>query len=169
MSQLSLFRGTTSEVNSRSLTDGQLLVDTQAHTVKVDYDDNGTVTRVMVSGGGTASQANFAETDSSSGAYIRNKPTKTSDFTDTLFIYGDTEPTTDLVSGKTEWIGSDGRVNLTFINMDGSTYAEYLMYPGDTFPTIADPTVEGYTFDSWNPTLPNTVPSTDTTYVAEAQ
>ena len=104
MSLLSLFRGTTSEVNARAREDGQLLVDTEAGAVQVDVAQSGIINRIIVGGSGV--QSDFAETDSTKASYIKNKPTKTNDFTDTLFIYSNTEPTTDLVNGKTEWLGN---------------------------------------------------------------
>ena len=166
--KLSLFRGNTSAVNSKQRADGQLLVDTEAGTVKVDVLQNGVVNRILISGAGTgSSQSDFTETDPAVGSYIKHKPTKTSDFTDTLFVYSNTEPTTDLVDNKTEWVGSDGRVELTFEDYDDSTIAVKVGHPGDTFPTISDPTREGYTFSGWSPSLPSTIPNVDSTYTAQ--
>ena len=170
MSLISLFRGTTSEVDNRTRSDGQLLVDTQTRTVKVDVAQSGIINRITVSSsGGSNTQSDFAETDPTSSAYIKNKPVNTTDFVDPLFIYSDTEPTADLVNDKTRWCGGDNKVDLTFINMDGSTYRVIRRTPGEVFPTVPIPTLDNYRFDYWSPSLPSVVPNVDTTYTAIAR
>ena len=163
MAKLSLFRGSSTAVTNRDVTDGQLLVDLTNNSLYTDVGN----TRTLLSENRNGAQADWTQTNSSSVDYIKHKPTKLNEFTDTLRVYGTTEPTTGLVNNKTRWFGEDGRVDLTFINMDGSTYKALRRTPGDTFPTIPNPEAEGYIFGSWSPSLPNTVPNEDTTYTAQ--
>lgn len=163
MAKLSLFRGSGSEVAQREVTDGQLLVDLTNRSLSTDVGNS----RISLSSTRSVSeQSDWNSTDTSSVSYIQNKPTKLSQFDSTYVIYSDNEPTTNLVNNKTRWYGSYNRVTLTFINLDGSTYQTMKKHSGDPFPTIVNPTLPGYTFDHWTPSLPSVVPNSNTTYTA---
>lgn len=162
MAKLSLFRGSSTAVTNRDVTDGQLLVDLTNNSLYTDVGN----TRTLLSENRNGAQADWTQSTTSSVDYIKNKPTKLNQFDDTLRIYGTTEPTIDLVDNKTRWFGGDGRVDLTFINMDGSTYKMLRRTPGDAFPSVGTPTATGYDFDHWYPSFPNVVPNEDSTYEA---
>ena len=163
MAKLSLFRGSGSEVAQREVTDGQLLVDLTNRSLSTDVGNS----RISLSSSRSVSeQSDWNSTDISSVSYIQNKPTKLSQFDSTYVIYSDNEPTTNLVNNKTRWYGSYNRVTVTFLNMDGITYQTMKKHSGDPFPTIEDPTLPGYTFDHWTPSLPSVVPNSNTTYTA---
>ena len=72
-------------------------------------------------------------------------------------------------------VGTQGRIvtvtfNLAGGNIDGSTNAITMTgVPGASFSAPTNPTKDGYTFNSWDPTLPSppVFPATDTTYTAQ--
>ena len=160
MAKLSLFRGTSSQVNARSVIDGQLLVDESTPSLYTDVGNS----RLLLSQSGPKPQSDWTQSDSSSADYIKNKPTKLSQFNSKYVVYDTTEPTENLVDDKTRWYGGDGRVVLTFLNRDGSVYKEMLKEPGTSFPSIDYPASESYRINGWIPSLPSVVPSTNQTY-----
>ena len=117
MAKLSLFRGNSTAVTGRTVTDGQVLVDLTNHSLYTDVGN----TRISLSSSSEREQSDWAESDTSSASYIRNKPTKLNQFNSTLVVTESQEPVSGNVDNKTRWVGGDdGRVDLTFLKMDGS-------------------------------------------------
>jgi hypothetical protein len=61
----------------------------------------------------------------------------------------------------------DEAVTLTFLGHDGTPYTTESVFPGDPMPVITDPTDTNARFKNWSPSLPATVPSSDTTYTSQ--
>ncbi len=90
----------------------------------------------------------------------------------------------ELFFGETEWLDvkpnsnlislvlkkiyyPESKVTLTFDSNSGSSVEAITGIPGETFTRPTNPTKTGYTFDCWEPELPEVFPEEDTTYTAQ--
>ena len=90
----------------------------------------------------------------------------------------------ELYVGETEWLNvkpnsnlislvlekiyyPESKVTLTFDSNGGSSVEAITGIPGETFTRPTNPTKTGYTFDCWEPELPEVFPEEDTTYTAQ--
>ena len=80
----------------------------------------------------------------------------------------DVKPNSNLISLVLEKIYyPESKVTLTFDSNGGSSVEAITGIPGETFTRPTNPTKTGYTFDCWEPELPEVFPEEDTTYTAQ--
>ena len=79
----------------------------------------------------------------------------------------DVKPNSNLISLVLEKIYyPESKVTLTFDSNGGSSVEAITGIPGETFTRPTNPTKTGYTFDCWEPELPEVFPEEDATFTA---